>query len=112
MKKTYYFGFAYLFAFVPFLVSAQEVTDFRSLMQLFSNLLGGVIGVLYMFTFAAFFWGITLFVFNTTDDKKRQEGKSWMLWSVIALFVMITIWGLVGLLVNTTGISPLIIPRL
>lgn len=110
MKKTRYIILAMLAGLPSFAFAA--VTDFRSLMQLFADLLGSVIGVLYMFAFAAFFWGIVLFVFNTNDDKKRQEGKSWMLWSVVALFVMITIWGLVGLLVNTVGISPTIIPQL
>jgi hypothetical protein len=95
----------------PLGVSAQ-VTDFKSLMQLFANMLGSVIGVLYMVAFVAFFWGIGVFVLNTNDDKKRGEGKAWMFWSVIALFVMITIWGLVGLLVNTVGVNPLIIPQL
>jgi hypothetical protein len=93
-------------------IALAAVTDFRSLLQLFADLLGSVIGVLYMVAFATFFWGIGLFILNTTDDKKRQEGKAWMFWSVIALFVMITIWGLVGVLVNTVGISPLIIPQL
>lgn len=96
---------------VPFVVSAQ-VTDFKSLMQLFANMLGSIIGVLYMVAFVAFFWGIGVFILNTNDDKKRGEGKAWMFWSVIALFVMITIWGLVGLLVNTVGVNPLIIPQL
>lgn len=110
MKKTLY-TIILLFAVIPFVASAQ-VTDFRSLMQLFGNLLGSVISVLYTFAFAAFFWGIVLFVFNTDDDKKRQEGKNWMFWSVIALFVMITIWGLVGLLVNTLGVGTVIIPTI
>ncbi len=110
MKKSLYTAIV-LLATIPSLAFA-EVTDFKSLMQLFVNLLGSVIGVLYMAAFAAFFWGISLFVLNTSDDTKRKEGKTWMLWSVIALFVMITIWGLVGLLVNTAGISPLIIPQL
>lgn len=109
MKKTLYMVVASI-AVSPLAAFAQ-VTNFKTLMQLFANLLGTIIGVLYMFAFAAFFWGIALFIFNTNDDKKRQEGKAWMMWSVIALFVMITIWGLVGLLVNTVGINPLIIPQ-
>lgn len=110
MKKILYIVIS-LFTVTPFIASAA-VTDFKSLMQLFVNLLGSVIGLLYMAAFVAFFWGIALFILNTNDDKKREEGKTWMLWSVIALFVMITIWGLVGLLVNTVGINPLIIPQL
>lgn len=110
MKKIRYIILAPLASLPSFAFAA--VTDFRSLMQLFIDLLGSVIGVLYALAFVAFFWGISLFIFNTNDDKKRQEGKAWMMWSIIALFVMITVWGLVELLVNTAGISPLIIPRL
>lgn len=109
--KTISYIVALFFAVAPGSVFAA-VTDFKSLMQLFVEMLGSVISLLYVFAFAAFFWGIALFIFNTNDDKKRTEGKTWMMWSVIALFVMITIWGLVGLLVNTVGIKPLIIPEL
>jgi hypothetical protein len=102
---------AALFLVFPSITSAA-VTDFKSLMQLFVNVLGSFIGVLYMAAFVAFFWGIALFILNTDDDAKRAEGKTWMLWSVIALFVMITIWGIVSLLVNTVGIGKVIIPQL
>lgn len=110
MKKISFLFIALLAVFPA--ATFAEVTDFKSLMQLFVNLLGSVMGLLYMAAFVAFFWGIALFILNTNDDKKRQEGKTWMLWSIIALFVMITIWGLVGLLVNTVGVNPLIIPQL
>lgn len=109
MKKILYITIP---SFAMPIVAFAAVTDFKSLMQLFVNLLGSVMGLLYMLAFVSFFWGIALFIFNTNDDKKRTEGKSWMGWSVIALFVMITIWGLVGLLVNTVGVNPLIIPQL
>ena len=70
--------------------------------------------LLYAAAFAAFFYGIVLFIFNTEDDTKRKEGKVWMIWSVIALFVMITIWGIVGILTNTFfgGVTPSLIPQL
>lgn len=89
-----------------------EVTDFKSLLQLFIDLLGSLMVFFYMLAFAAFFWGIVLFLLNTGDDTKRQQGKSWMLWSVIALFVMIALWGIIGLITRTLGINPLIIPLL
>jgi hypothetical protein len=110
MKKISYIVLSF-FAIIPIIVSAA-VTDFRSLMQLFADLLGSFMGVLYMVAFVAFFWGIAIFILNTNDDKKRQEGKAWMFWSIIALFVMITIWGLVKLLVDTVGVNPTIIPTL
>lgn len=88
------------------------VTDWKSLMQVFIGIIGQFMVVLYMVAFAAFFWGIVLFIFNANDEKKRQDGKAWMGWSVVALFVMITIWGIVGLFTDTLGLGPLIIPQL
>ncbi|MEK7143703.1 MAG: hypothetical protein AAB756_02635, partial [Patescibacteria group bacterium] len=35
---------------------------------------------------------------------KRKEGKQFMIWAVIALFVMISVWGLVGVLADAFGI--------
>ena len=81
-------------------------------MQLFINLMGQAMGVLYAAAFAVFFWGIVLFILNTDDDKKRAEGKQWMMWGVIALFVMVTLWGIVEVLVGTFHLSNTVIPQL
>ncbi|MCK9352135.1 MAG: hypothetical protein WCT49_02795 [Candidatus Paceibacterota bacterium] len=88
------------------------VTDFRSLMQLFLSLLGTFMSLLYAAAFVAFFWGIVQYIFNTEDSKKRAEATNWMVWSVVALFVMVTLWGIVGLLSRTFGLTPNVIPQL
>ena len=87
-------------------------TTFQQLMQLFINLMGQAMGVLYAAAFAVFFWGVVLFILNTDDDTKRAEGKQWMMWGVIALFVMITLWGIVEVLVGTFHLSSTVIPQL
>jgi len=87
-------------------------TNFSDIMQIFINLISQAMGLLYAAAFAIFFYGIVLFILNTDDDKKRAEGKEWMKWGVIALFVMLTLWGIVGVLVNTFHVSPLLIPQL
>jgi hypothetical protein len=57
------------------------------------------IGLLY------FLWGIAMFIANSGDEKGRQEGKSKMIWGVLAMFVMVSIWGLVGLLSSSLDVS-------
>ena len=88
------------------------VTDFRSLMQLFLSLLGTFMSLLYAAAFVTFFWGVVLYIFNTDDSKKRADGTNWMVWSVVALFVMVTLWGIIGLFTRTVGISSILIPQL
>ena len=45
-----------------------------------------------------FLWGLALFIWSSGDVKKVKEGKLIMTWGIIALFVMVSIWGIVGIL--------------
>lgn len=55
-----------------------------------------------------FIWGVITYVINPDNEDKRNQGKSFMIYGIIALFVIISVWGLVAVLTNTLGISPLI----
>jgi hypothetical protein len=59
-----------------------------------------------------FIWGVIQYLRNTTDPKKREEGRSFMIYGIVSLFVMISIWGLVGFLGNTFGVSTTFVPSL
>lgn len=88
----------------------MEPTNFQGIMQIIIGLIAKSVGILYAAAFATFFWGLARFIMNTGDDKKREEGKQWMIWSIVALFVMLTLWGLIGLLINTIEVTPLLLP--
>ena len=54
----------------------------------------------------ALFFGIVMFVVTGRDDqKKRDECLKWMMYSVLGLFVMVAIWGLVGFLASVLGVG-------
>ena len=52
-----------------------------------------------------FFWGLALYVFGTSNDDKRKKGLSVMVWGVIALFVMLSVFGIVNIIQNTLGVQ-------
>ncbi len=52
-----------------------------------------------------FLWGVALFVFKSSDQKTHEEGRNRMLWGIIALFVMMSVWGLVQFLQVTFGLD-------
>jgi hypothetical protein len=109
MKKiSSFLIFAFLFPMTAF----AAPSDFTGLMQIFLNLLGIFMSVLYAVAFVTFFWGLVKYIWNTDDPKGREEGTKWMAWSVLALFVMVTLWGIVGILVRTFNLTPLVIPQL
>ncbi len=52
-----------------------------------------------------FIWGLVQFMMSGGDETAKTKAKAHMVWGVIALFVMVSVWGLVGLLGKLTGIK-------
>ena len=42
-----------------------------------------------------FFWGLIKFIFAQGSETAKADGKKVMIWGLIALFVMISVWGIV-----------------
>lgn len=89
---------------LPFLALAQSggisgaiETVQRWVGDLIPILIG--IGVLY------FLWGVIKYMTAGTDSEKRKDGISGMAYGVLAVFIMVSIWGLVGFISSTTSIE-------
>src|SRR3989344_2749345 len=52
-----------------------------------------------------FFWGLANYILSTGDEEKREQGRNIMIWGVIALFVMVAVWGLVQILAQTFNVQ-------
>jgi len=71
-----------------------------------------VIPLIFALAITMFVWGIVQYVINTDDEAKKQKGKQFMIWGIIALTVMVSVWGLVGILGKTFGVNTTLIPQL
>ena len=45
--------------------------------------------------------GVIKYLVNSEDSTKRAEGRNFMIYGIIAIFVMISFWGFVGVLQGT-----------
>lgn len=59
-----------------------------------------IIPLLFVLAFAAFIWGMVKFIMSQ-QSAEREDGKQFMLWGVIALAVMFSVWGLVKIFQDT-----------
>ena len=50
-----------------------------------------------------FFWGVALYIRSAGSEK--EEGRNIMVWGVVALFVMSSIWGLVNFIRGEVGLK-------
>jgi len=42
---------------------------------------------------------------NQGNDEKKTSGKSHMLWGVVGITIMLGVWTILGIVLNTLGIS-------
>lgn len=48
-----------------------------------------------------FIYGVLKYVLNQDDEEARKKARSLMIYGIIAIFVMVSVWGLVNLLSGT-----------
>jgi hypothetical protein len=59
--------------------------------------------LIFALAFAFFLFGVFKYFFGSgkNAEENRREGGKFILWSIVAFAVMICVWGIVNLLVNT-----------
>jgi hypothetical protein len=85
----------------PFGVFAQ------STLWTVTGVLGNVIWslgwILPILAFVVFFYGLAKFILASGDLKKLEEGKGIMIWGLVAIFVLMSIVGIIGLIDRSLG---------
>jgi hypothetical protein len=83
-------------------VAGQNVTG---LVNIFGNLVNLSIGILITLALAVFFWGLVRYIFKLGGDEGAKNGKNLMIYGIIALFIMVSIWGIVSFVGSFLGVS-------
>ncbi len=65
-----------------------------------------IIPTLSVLATTLFLWGCVQFIMSAGDEKVRGEGKQKMMWGIVGLFVLVTVWGLVAMLTQVVGVTP------
>ena len=70
-----------------------------------------IIPLVFAVALVLFIWGVMQYVIYAQDTEKKAKGKQFMIWGVIALTVMLAVWGLVAILGRTFGLEARFLPR-
>jgi hypothetical protein len=66
-----------------------------------------IIYLLIMVAMLVFFWGVVKFIFRFDGSEKSvEEGKNRMVWGLVSLFVIMTIWGIISFIGGELEIRP------
>ena len=99
MKKKYIISGFFLSALLPSVAFA--VADVEELIIEILYLLNLVIPVIFGLALVYFLWGLAQFILNAGNETARENARNIMIWGIIALFVMVSIWGILRVLSNT-----------
>ena len=64
-----------------------------------------IIPLIFALTLVMFIWGIVRYVIGANEEKERERGKQLMIWGIIALAVMVGVWGFVHIVTNTFNLD-------
>ncbi len=71
----------------------------------------GFVPIIFTLAFIYFILGVIKYVISDSE-KEKAKGRQFMIWGIVALFAMVSVWGLVRVLGNTFGISTNALPLL
>ncbi|MEK7106718.1 MAG: hypothetical protein AAB899_00850 [Patescibacteria group bacterium] len=97
---------------LPFVALAQQIIigastagGLRGVLTTVSGLLNGVILLFITIAIVVFFWGLVTYLAKIGGEDAAKKGVQLMLWGIIAIFVMVSVWGLIRILQSTFGIT-------
>lgn len=91
-----------LLLLTPALVHAATLD---SLVDAASEVIAIFIPTLLFIAVLVFFWGLVKFISHAGDEKTIADGKQLMIWGMITIFVMVSLWGIVGFFQEELGLD-------
>lgn len=77
---------------------------FTRFIMVLQSILNKLVPLSIGFAFVGFLWFLVVFIWKSVDNPtERQKAKEGIMWSIIALFVMMSVWGIVAWLANLLG---------
>ncbi len=55
--------------------------------------------------FLIFVWGIVQYIHNGDDAKSREEGQRSILWGLVGMVIMISVFGIINIIQGTIGVK-------
>ena len=84
--------------------ATQGPQNLRELIEIFLNLISAALPVLVGLALLVFLWGLAKFIFKVGGDEKAvADGKNLIKWGLIALFILVSFWAIIGFFYEDLG---------
>ena len=63
-----------------------------------------LIYLLFALALVFFLFSVAEFIFNQDNEEKKTAGKSHMLWGIVGITIMMGVWTILGIILNSLNI--------
>lgn len=84
---------------------ALAANTLQGVLRTFGDLINTATPIIVALALLAFFWGLAMYIWGNKDETDGGKGRDMMIYGIIALFVMVSVWGLINVLGSTFGID-------
>jgi hypothetical protein len=71
--------------------------------RILDNIVNPIILLMVVVSVVVFLWGVFQFVRNAESSEERKKGGLHILWGSVGLFIMVTAYGILNLILGTIG---------
>src|SRR3989338_4879625 len=62
--------------------------------------------IIFTFGFFLFTWGLVQFLWNLDEGGENAAGKQHMLWGIVGMLIMVSVYGIINIVDNTFDLDP------
>lgn len=84
---------------------ALAVTTLDQVIRRIGDLINAITPIVVAIALLFFFWYLANFLLKAGDEAERDKARQGMIWGIIALFVMVSVWGLVNVIATTFSVD-------
>jgi len=92
-------------ALAPSFAAAQSLGNIENLLKAIGRLVSLATPIVVGLALLAFFWGLVKYIFSAGEDDAKKEGIRLMIGGVIAIFVIVSLVGIVRFIGNAVGVG-------
>jgi hypothetical protein len=99
--------FNILYLFFPIVAGAQtppippSVKAFVG--KISTEILNPLIALMFAVALMYFFYGIAAYIWNPDNEDAREKGRIGMLWGIVGMFVMVSVFGIMWFIIRSIG---------
>ena len=105
LKNFKKLAFILTIIFTPIFVYAQG-QEYTNFIGIFQNLVSQLVPIIIAVGVITFFYGLVKFIRAGDQPEQREEGKKVIVYGIISITVMVSMWGIVNVVVGTIFDDP------